>query len=84
MVLAGRQVVRLCAVQLGTSIRSLRLLSVHLVWPALLVRVMGFGVRTAADRRLLWFLSIQFQFLSLWVFPARQKKWQRLVLFPVK
>jgi SAM-dependent methyltransferase len=31
-----------------------------------------------------WFLSIQFQFLSLWVFPARQKPWQRIVLFPVK
>jgi len=31
-----------------------------------------------------WFLSIQFQMLSVWVFPVRQQKWQRLVLMPLK
>jgi SAM-dependent methyltransferase len=31
-----------------------------------------------------WFLSIQFQMLSVWVFPPRQRRWQRLVLMPVK
>jgi hypothetical protein len=31
-----------------------------------------------------WFLSIQFQFLSLWVFPQRQPRWLRVTLLPVK
>jgi SAM-dependent methyltransferase len=31
-----------------------------------------------------WFLSIQFQFLSLWIFPLQQTKLQRVLLLPVK
>jgi SAM-dependent methyltransferase len=31
-----------------------------------------------------WFLSIQFQMLSVWVFPSQQSRWQRLALLPIK
>ena len=53
-------------------------------------RYTSFGLRYLLDRAgfdvcelrptggYFWFLSIQFQMLSLWVFPARQAKWLRL------
>lgn len=59
-------------------------------------RYTSFGLRYLLDRAgfdvedvrptggYFWFLSIQFQMLSLWVFPARQGRWLRLALLPLK
>ena len=59
-------------------------------------RYTSFGLRYLLDRAgfdveelqptggYFWFLSIQFQMLSLWVFPTRQGKWLRLALLPLK
>jgi SAM-dependent methyltransferase len=59
-------------------------------------RYTSFGLRYLLDRAgfdvcelrptggYFWFMSIQFQMLSLWLFPAHQGKWLRLALLPLK